>query len=70
MFLTAPELAELTGREKPSAQIRYLEREAIAFTVNAAGRPVVLRESVRARHGLREKVSGPAVIDFSCLRRA
>ena len=70
MFLTDAELAKLTGRAKPSAQIRELERQGIPHTVNAAGRPVVLWASVEARHGLREAVKDAPVIDFSVLRRA
>lgn len=68
MFLDPAELVTLTGREKPSAQIRELVRQGIAHTVNAAGLPVVTRDAVLARHGLRQEVKGPAVIDFAPLR--
>jgi len=70
VFLTQAELAELTGREKPSAQIRELERQGIAHVVNAAGRPVVTWAAVNARMGTGRDEPPPAVIDFSCLRRA
>lgn len=44
MFLTADELAELTGRVRWSAQIRWLREKRWAFTVRADGRPVVARQ--------------------------
>ena len=68
MFLTPAELAELTGREKPSAQIRALERQGIAHVVNAAGRPVVTWAAVNARMGTSKAEPLPAVIDFAPLR--
>lgn len=71
MFLTPAELAELTGREKPSAQIRELERKGIAHIVNAAGRPVVLKslahdgESLaRMREAERQRAAGPSQEDL------
>lgn len=70
MFLDDAALLTLTGREKPSAQIRYLESEGIAHLVNAAGRPVVTWAAVEARLGLREGIRGPVKIDFSALHRA
>jgi hypothetical protein len=41
MFLTAAQLAELTGYVKPSKQIEWLRRNGVPHFVNAAGRPVV-----------------------------
>lgn len=70
MFLDDDALAKLTGREKPRAQIRELERQGIAHVVNAAGRPVVTWAAVNARMGTGREEPPPAVIDFSCLRRA
>ena len=70
MFLDAAALLQLTGLSKPSAQIRYLEREGIAHLVNAAGRPVVTWAAVEARLGLRPESPAPAKIDFSALHRA
>jgi hypothetical protein len=43
MFLTADELARLTGYRRPSAQIRWLKARRVRHFVNAAGLPVVAR---------------------------
>ena len=44
LFLSYDEVAFLTGRERAKAQIKQLERQKIAFKLNAAGRPIVLRD--------------------------
>lgn len=49
LFLTADELAELTGRRLKSRQIYWLRAEGIPFRVNATGHPVVTRLSVEGR---------------------
>jgi len=67
--LSLDELATLTGREKPSAQIRYLEREAIAHVVNAAGRPVVTWAAVDARMGTRFRARHAATFGSGMRRR-
>lgn len=41
MFLTAAQLADLTGRVRPRAQRRALERMGIRHHVRPDGRPVV-----------------------------
>lgn len=41
VFLTADDLAELTGRRMKSKQIEALRRMGLPFHVNAAGKPVV-----------------------------
>jgi len=41
MFLTDNELRQLTGLQRPSAQIRWLQDNGWKFTVNALGDPVV-----------------------------
>ena len=41
VFLTAEELRNLTGRVRPSAQIRWLRSRHWVFDVRADGRPVV-----------------------------
>lgn len=41
MFLTADDLAELTGRKIKSKQIEVLRRMGLPFHVNASGKPVV-----------------------------
>lgn len=51
MFLSDAELRELTGYQKPSAQKRWLEAQAIAFLVGGDGLPKVLRAVVVARLG-------------------
>jgi hypothetical protein len=49
MFLTAAELAELTGYKLPGKQRAWLARNGIAHWVNAAGRPVVPRAAIEGR---------------------
>jgi hypothetical protein len=41
MFLTADEIHVLTGRVRPSAQVRWLRQHGYRHTVNALGSPVV-----------------------------
>lgn len=40
-LLTADEVRELTGYQKPSLQIAWLRRNGVPHFVNAAGRPIV-----------------------------
>ena len=42
-FLTNEEILALTGREKPSAQIKWLSENGWRFIKNAKGLPVVGR---------------------------
>lgn len=49
MFLTADELAELTGRRIKSKQIEALRRMGLPFHVNAAGKPVVSVSTIEGR---------------------
>lgn len=51
-FLSATELAELSGRKTPSAQKRWLDAQGWRFIENAAGRPIVNRQYCRWRMGL------------------
>jgi len=51
MFMSPDEVAELTGYERPSAQIRWLEAEKFGFVVGGDGVPKVLREVVLSRLG-------------------
>ncbi|AMM15000.1 hypothetical protein AX768_13740 [Burkholderia sp. PAMC 28687] len=46
IFLSAQELAVLTGRKMKSKQIDALRRMGVAFFVNACGRPVVARSVI------------------------
>ncbi len=50
-LLNAAEVAELTGYQKPKAQLRWLEREGFPFLVGGDGRPKVLRDIVVRRLG-------------------
>ena len=43
MFLSPDELTELTGKQRPAAQIRALRSMGIRHHVRPDGRPVVLR---------------------------
>lgn len=49
MFLTADDLAELTGRKIKSKQIEVLRRMGLPFHVNAAGKPVVAVSVIEGR---------------------
>lgn len=46
MFLTAPELRELTGYQRPKAQIRWLQTNGVQHYVRADGKPVVPRAAI------------------------
>ncbi len=61
MFLTPAELAELTGRKRPSLQRAWLVQNGYKFDVRADGRPSLLRAAVEARQGARSapRTSGP-----------
>ena len=49
MFLTAAELAELTGRTHRAKQIDWLKRNGWAHAVSDTGRVLVLRSYFEAR---------------------
>jgi hypothetical protein len=49
MFLTADDLAELTGRKIKSKQIEALRQMGLPFHVNAAGKPVVSIAAIEGR---------------------
>jgi hypothetical protein len=49
MFLTAEDLAELTGRKIKSKQIEALRRMGLPFHVNAVGKPVVSVATIEGR---------------------
>jgi hypothetical protein len=48
-FLTADELAEVTGRKHVASQRNWLDKNGWAYVVNAAGRPIVGRWYARMR---------------------
>lgn len=45
-FLTADEIATLTGRRLKGLQIEWLKRSGIPHWVNAVGRPVIARVAI------------------------
>jgi hypothetical protein len=59
MFLTAEEVAELTGYSKPGAQIKWLQAEKYGFAVDGYGKPKVLRQVVIGRLGGIQSKKGP-----------
>ena len=48
-FLTADELAEVTGRKHVAIQREWLDKNGWAYVVNAAGKPIVGRWYARMR---------------------
>lgn len=67
MFLTAIELAELTGYKRGSAQAEWLRERAWIFEMSASGRPMVLRKYAEARMGATD-ATPVATPDFSAIR--
>lgn len=55
MFMTAEEVADLTGRTRASAQVRWLDEHQFGYVIGADGRPKVLRELVLSRLGSTQK---------------
>lgn len=51
LLLTADEVAELSGYQKPSAQARWLRQNDFPFVMGGDGRPKVLRQVVETRLG-------------------
>ena len=49
LFLDRDELVQLTGRKRPSSQIKWLREHGYPVEVSAAGRPIVLRAEVERR---------------------
>jgi len=50
-FLSTEEIAELTGKKRPTAQIAWLASKGWIYETNAAGRPIISRDHVRAKLG-------------------
>lgn len=65
MFLTRPELQELTGYKKPSCMIRQLQSYGLRFFVAADGYPRVARSEIEG--GKQEKPKSRP--DFSAFER-
>ncbi|WP_084166584.1 DUF4224 domain-containing protein [Pseudomonas knackmussii] len=51
VFLSEAELQTLSGKQKPSAQARWLRAEKIPHMIGGDGKPKVLREKVLERLG-------------------
>lgn len=71
-FLTIDELAEITGYKHVASQREWLDKNAWAYVVNAAGRPIVGRWFARLRlAGVKPSVGGIQFADqpnFAALR--
>lgn len=50
-WLTPPEVEELTGKRRWSAQCRSLARMGVPFRPNGVGRPLVERGVVKVKRG-------------------
>lgn len=48
-FLTAAEIAELTGRRAHRLQIETLRAQGLPFFLNAAGKPMVPRSAIEGK---------------------
>ena len=68
MFLTESELFSVTGRQQPSAQVRWLRVNGWVFEVAGTGRPLVSRSYAEKRLG-GSATDAPAPIrpDFSAI---
>ena len=53
MFLTAEQIAQLTGYQKPALQRQWLAQNRYSFDVRADGRPMVSRAHYEAHHATR-----------------
>lgn len=51
MFLTREEIKALTGRIRPSAQIRWLRQNGLETLRRADGQPLVLRAALIRKFG-------------------
>jgi len=49
IFLTEEELRAVSGKQKPSAQLRWLIAEKVPHMVGGDGKPKVLREKMLER---------------------
>jgi hypothetical protein len=61
MLLTEQDIKELTGRQRPTAQVRWLKAHGWPFEVDADGRPKVLRAVSVARLGGQAQNDGPSL---------
>src|SRR5690348_8585708 len=66
MWLTEPEIVDLTGRTRPSLQRSWLDSNGVAYFTSASGRPKVLRSTLERRHGPQtDEGSRPPASDVS-----
>lgn len=49
MFLTAEDLADLTGRNNRKLQVEALKKMGLPLWINAIGRPVVPKTAIEGR---------------------
>ena len=59
MILTAAELVDLTGKQRPSAQRRALDRMAINYLVRPDGRVIVTASALESSGGATLKPDQP-----------
>lgn len=69
VFLTAPELRQLTGRVHKSAQVEWLRRHRWRYAVTSDGEPRVAREYWRARMVADQDAPDPWAPDLASLER-
>lgn len=73
-FLTADELAEITGRKHAAHQREWLDRNGWAYVRNASGRPIVGRWYARQKlAGITPTATGGGISwspNFDALRAA
>lgn len=70
MFLTAEEIAELTGYKLPAHQRRWLTAHGYPHDVAASGKPVVSRAYVDTRLGGRAPAPAKSAPNLSALKAA
>ena len=66
MFLSASDLQELTGYQKPALQLRWLAENGYSFDIRADGRPVVSVAHYEARHNP-QKRQRPSAFNLAAL---
>jgi|JI8StandDraft_1071087.scaffolds.fasta_scaffold1412152_1 hypothetical protein len=72
MFLNAEEIAELTGRKRVHLQLEWLTQRGWLHEVNAAGRPIILRNYAENRLSGRkpnQPTNPPAIVpNFAAIK--
>jgi len=62
MWLSPKQLEDLTGKKRPSAQMRELARSGIPFKV-VAGRPIVVQDALYEEVSRRPRFTTPHVLE-------